>query len=134
MMIKKTIFICCEQVEKAKKVLSDFVHKEYFVAQTANTDHDLVNKAGGSNVWVQWTQCDHASIAGILSAADADASHFVGLLQIDEIPKVASAIKGMVSAKRLIPVYLAYRDTTNSAERTAENEQLSRVLKLLLAK
>ena len=83
---------------------------------------------------MQWTQCDHTSVAGILSATDADASHFVGLLLVDEIPKVASVIKGMVNAKRLIPVYLAYRDTTNSAERTAENEQLTRVLKLLLAK
>ena len=45
-MIKKTIFICCERVEKAKKVLSDFVEKEYLEARTANADHDLVNKAG----------------------------------------------------------------------------------------
>lgn len=131
-MIKKAIFICCEQVEKAKKVLLDFVRKEYSVSQTVNTDHDLVSKAGGPEIWVQWTQCDHASIADILSTADADASHFVGLSQIDEIPKVASAIKGMVSAKRRIPVYLAYRDTTSSTERTAENEQLNRVLNCLL--
>lgn len=129
-MIRKAIFICNEQVEKTKKMLSNFVRREYSVERSPKGNHNLVKKVSGPKVWVQWAQCDNLNIANILEVAGQEADHFVGLIAMKEIPKVALVIK--VHTNGWTPIYLAYRETTNSSEQIAESEQLSKVLEHLL--